>query len=65
LTGAVLDAYADKLDEGVRLMGEAGRSPMAASRDAELPPDLRGFAHEGRSLIMRTQKSGLSATGMW
>jgi N-acetylated-alpha-linked acidic dipeptidase len=24
LTGAVLDAYADKLDEGVRLMGETG-----------------------------------------
>jgi N-acetylated-alpha-linked acidic dipeptidase len=24
LTGAALDAYADKLDEGVRLMGEAG-----------------------------------------
>jgi hypothetical protein len=24
LTGAALDASADKLDEGVRLMGEAG-----------------------------------------
>jgi hypothetical protein len=24
LTGAALDAYADRLDEGVRLMGETG-----------------------------------------
>ena len=24
LTGAALDAYADKLDEGVRLMGDGG-----------------------------------------
>jgi N-acetylated-alpha-linked acidic dipeptidase len=29
LTGAALDAYADKLDEGVRLMGEAGSARRA------------------------------------
>ena len=61
---AALDAYADKLDEGVRLMGEAGSAAHGGWAGAELPPALRGFALEGRSLIIPAQKSGLSATGM-